>query len=425
LTTTSGDRTQRTSAIEPIPGRPLDIALEESQGLGYDAWIRCQLHSQSIEILRGEAAQESWRPLAQSTQVDWEWQIRATSAAVQQEIEAVMEIEWRPKNPGMTGDVTVRRLLWRERLPVSVADPLLQSGQVKVLSPIFGGAGALLMLLATLPLGPLGPLGNRRRKREKSILADASEEAAPEGSPSSSNVPGNSPVASPSAPAANLELPENGQDDVVECSVFAPAIAPQGETLMIQVFAHLEGLDSEAARLAVQFDPAAHPRGVKTLAARVTRGSELTFHLELSRLSPPDPIQTLVWMGDTESVQFIVDIPLDCPTGNLAGKVTISQNTVPIGRISFLLQVVTAGTPVPVATETEACAFAYRFTFLSYASEDRDKVLARVQMLDQMGIRYFQDLLSLDPGQRWEKELYRNIDQCDLFLLFWSNAARR
>ena len=419
LTTTSGDRTQRTSSIEPIPDRPLDVPLGESQGPGYDAWLRCQLHSESIEIFPVETAQDSWRPLGQSTRVDWEWQIRANSAAVQQEIEAVMEIEWRPRNLEMTATQTVRHLLWRERLPVSVADPLLQSGQVKLLSPIFGGAGAVLMLLATLPLG------DHRRRREKSILADASEEPAPEGSLPTFDVLGNSPVASTSAPAANLELPGSAQHDLVECSVFAPAIAPQGETLMIQVFAHLEGLDSEAGRLAVQFDPTAQSRGVKTLSARVARGTELTFHLELSRGSLPDPIQTLVWMGDTESVQFIVDIPLDCPTGNLAGKVTISQNTVPIGRISFLLQVVPAGTPIPAATEPETCAFAYRFTFLSYASEDRDKVLARVQMLDQMGIRYFQDLLSLDPGQRWEKELYRNIDKCDLFLLFWSNAAKR
>ena len=421
LTTTSGDRTQRTSSIEPIPDRPLDVPLGESQGPGYDAWIRCQLHSESIEIFPVETAQDLWRPLGQATRVDWEWQIRADSAAVQQEIEAVMEIEWRPRNQETTATQTVRHLLWRERLPVSVADPLLQSGQVKLLSPIFGGAGAVLMLLAVLPIGPIA---DRRRRREKSILADASEEPAPEGSLPTFDVLGNSPVASTSAPAANLELPGSAQHDLVECSVFAPAIAPQGETLMIQVFAHLEGLDSEAGRLAVQFDPTARSRGVKTLSARVARGTELSFHLELSRGSLSDPIQTMVWMGDTESVQFIVDIPLDCPTGNLAGKVTISQNTVPIGRISFLLQVVPAGTPIPAATEPETSAFAYRFTFLSYASEDRDKVLARVQMLDQMGIRYFQDLLSLDPGQRWEKELYRNIDKCDLFLLFWSNAAK-
>jgi hypothetical protein len=164
---------------------------------------------------------------------------------------------------------------------------------------------------------------------------------------------------------------------------------------------------------------------VKTLSSRISRGEELTFHLTLARLEINEPVQTLVWMGDTESVQFIVDIPSDLRIGNLAGSVTISRQTVPIGRISFLVRVVPAGTPVPTSEEpVDAMARAFRYTFISYAAEDRDKVLARVQMLDQMGISYFQDLLSLDPGQRWEKELYRNIDQCDLFLLFWSTAAK-
>jgi len=33
-------------------------------------------------------------------------------------------------------------------------------------------------------------------------------------------------------------------------------------------------------------------------------------------------------------------------------------------------------------------------------------------------------VLNLEPGDRWEQELYRNIDECDLFLLFWSTAAK-
>jgi hypothetical protein len=45
-------------------------------------------------------------------------------------------------------------------------------------------------------------------------------------------------------------------------------------------------------------------------------------------------------------------------------------------------------------------------------------------MLDVIKTQYFQDLLKLDPGVRWEKELYKHIDQCDLFLLFWSQAAK-
>ncbi len=66
----------------------------------------------------------------------------------------------------------------------------------------------------------------------------------------------------------------------------------------------------------------------------------------------------------------------------------------------------------------------YRNAFISYASSDRSEVIRRVQVLEALGIKYFQDLLDLDPGERWEKAIYRAIDDADLFLLFWSNAAR-
>ncbi|MFM8395640.1 MAG: toll/interleukin-1 receptor domain-containing protein, partial [Acidobacteriota bacterium] len=417
-TVTAGDRTQLTESIAPVPGRPLDIALEESRGAGYDAWVRCRLASESLQLTPADAASADWRPLGGELRVDWEWLVRTTSPVLQQRIEAVMEIEWRPKGPDSKRSRTVSHQLWQENLVVTVADPLLKSGQVEVVSPLLGGSGALLMLIAALPL--------RRRRRDEGKANPPETGAPPRFDVKRAAPPAPPPSWPPSAPAANLDPAIEQQQDVVECSVFAPPLAPQGETVMIQVFAHLEGRDGEAARLAASFDPTATTRGVKTLSSRVARGAELTFHLTLSRLEIAEPIQTLVWMGDTESVQFIVDVPTDCRLGNLAGSVTISLETVPIGRISFLLRVVPSGTAVPDAAEAiEASAHAFRYTFISYASEDRDKVLARVQMLDQMGIRYFQDLLSLDPGQRWEKELYRNIDQCDLFLLFWSNAAKR
>jgi hypothetical protein len=45
-------------------------------------------------------------------------------------------------------------------------------------------------------------------------------------------------------------------------------------------------------------------------------------------------------------------------------------------------------------------------------------------MLRLARIRYFQDVLKLEPGDRWERELYRHIDRSDLFLLFWSTRAK-
>ena len=417
-TTDEGDRRGLTESIDPIPGRPLDLSLEEAKGPGYEAWIRCRLTSNSIEILPAAGIGQPWRRLDREPSLEWEWQIRTTSTTIRQEMEAVMEIEWRPSSRVERADRPVTSRLWQQRLDVTVIDPFLRAERVEVISPILGGSGALLMLIAALPLG--------HRRRERGEPAEQGLEGV-EGVEARSDFKRSSrPSTVTSAPAANLAAPVEPGQDVVECSVFAPAQVPQGETVMIQVFAHLEESESEAARLAIGFDSTTSPRGVKTLSSRITRGTELTFDLALTKIGIPEPVQSLVWMGDTESVQFIVSIPEDFQTGNLAGSVTISQQTVPIGRISFLLRVVPAGTQLPNTPDglpTEARAFHY--TFISYASEDRDKVLARVQMLDQMGIRYFQDLLSLNPGQRWEKELYRNIDQCDLFLLFWSAAARK
>jgi hypothetical protein len=34
-------------------------------------------------------------------------------------------------------------------------------------------------------------------------------------------------------------------------------------------------------------------------------------------------------------------------------------------------------------------------------------------------------VLSLEPGDRWEKKLELGIDECDLFLLFWSTESKR
>ncbi len=61
---------------------------------------------------------------------------------------------------------------------------------------------------------------------------------------------------------------------------------------------------------------------------------------------------------------------------------------------------------------------------MSYASKDREEVLKRVQMLEVLKMKFFQDILMLDPDNRWEKTLYENIDRCNLFLLFWSQAAK-
>ena len=179
--------------------------------------------------------------------------------------------------------------------------------------------------------------------------------------------------------------------------------------------------------MAEEFDSDTSRRGVTALATEVRRGSGLRFELTLDSLVIADPVQELIWYGETASVQFGVAIPPDHGSGTVIGKVLICQDTVPIGRLLFKLRVVARGA-IQTPSDRQPCASGvarrYTLAFISYASCDRPEVLRRVQMLSAVGIRYFQDVLDLDPGDRWARELFLHIDESDVMFLMWSSAAQ-
>ncbi len=106
---------------------------------------------------------------------------------------------------------------------------------------------------------------------------------------------------------------------------------------------------------------------------------------------------------------------------------TVSENSVPIGHLKFKLKVAgdaadAAHAPTP-EPEPAANMVRYRQAFISYASKDRPEVLKRLPILTLPTIPFFQDPLTLEPGQTWERLLYEYIDKSDVFFLFWSRAA--
>jgi TIR domain len=218
--------------------------------------------------------------------------------------------------------------------------------------------------------------------------------------------------------------------DRVECSVFAPPVVSPGSAFLIQVFAHISGRAHEAIDKSIEFDADSARRAIKTLESSVSRGTGLAFCLTMPGLRVDDPMQSMVWWGETESVQFGVSVPKRCRPGGVIGTITISQDSIPIGHIKFILTVAASlpagqARPAPSSSAVGEAAKRYERAFVSYASADRTKVLERVQILRMLGIRTFQDVLDLGPGERWEQSLYRHIDESDIVLLFWSNSAKR
>jgi TIR domain len=136
-----------------------------------------------------------------------------------------------------------------------------------------------------------------------------------------------------------------------------------------------------------------------------------------------DPVTSLVWLGRTESVQFGVRVPPETPPGTVVGTLSILLGSVPVGHVKFKLAIEHEATSAPSEPQGDD-ARRYSFAFVSYATHDRPEVLPRVQMLRINRIGYFQDVLSLQPGDRWAKRIEAGIDRCDLFLLFWSEHAK-
>ena len=214
------------------------------------------------------------------------------------------------------------------------------------------------------------------------------------------------------------------RDDDTMASVFAPDRIAIGDTAMVQVFLHLTEQATEAEDLARDFDPDAARRGQRTLASSIPEGSSVQVTLSLPGLSVDPPIDTIVWRRRAESAQFAVTVPTDRMAGGVVGTVRILIEGAPIGELRFKMTV-TAGSALGASHgRADTRGRLYRRAFTSYASKDRAEVLRRVQVLRRVGIEVFQDVLDLEPGQRWERELYRRIDECDVVLLFWSSAAR-
>lgn len=215
--------------------------------------------------------------------------------------------------------------------------------------------------------------------------------------------------------------------DRLSSSVFAPPAVAPGAMFLVQVFAHLPEQEARVATLAREFDETAQRRATVGLEPSVIEGERLSFELLLPRLLVDDPVRSMVWNGHPQAVQFGVSVPTSFGPQAVIGTVTISRDLVPIGHLKFKVTVREPG-DMPTAVAKSAPTHGmhhYRRAFISYAAADRNEVLKRTQMLAGVGIEFFQDILSVGPGELWERRLYTEIDLCDLFLLFWSSAAKK
>ena len=226
----------------------------------------------------------------------------------------------------------------------------------------------------------------------------------------------------PHARSGNAKSADSVKDNV-ECSVFGPPAAPPGGTVLIQVFLHLADQAEHASLLAGAMDASAKLKGTRSLDLAIKRGTRVEIALSADGLVVDEPVQSVVWRGEPAFCQFLATIPAGTSGQSFFLVVRVSVDGKLVGPIKFRLSS-DATASRPVSEPLGDHAGPYKYAFVSYATKDRKEVLKRLQMLEVMKTKFFQDILSIEAGDRWQKKLYQNIDRCDLFLLFWSQAAK-
>jgi hypothetical protein len=222
-------------------------------------------------------------------------------------------------------------------------------------------------------------------------------------------------------PVGAVDQPKEASD-VVDCSVFAPPSAPAGKTIFVQVFLHAPEQMDKAEEIATKIDQGSRLRSIATLQTEVTRGQRLAITLDCLELDPDVAHREIVWRGHPQAVSFRVAIPRGARHGQeFFPIVRVSIEGVPVGFLEFAIAC--RDEPIGEADGSGKDARRYRYAFLSHASQDRKEVTKFARALSAARIGFFQDILSLEPGEEWEERLFEEIDRCDVFYLFWSEHA--
>ena len=212
----------------------------------------------------------------------------------------------------------------------------------------------------------------------------------------------------------------------VDAAVFCPPRVAKGSDFLVQVFLYQPDAAEEekVGKRAREADAAAKPLGGLSLLLDLPHGAHVDLHVEMPGLVVAEPDATLVWRGKPVPAQFQVAVPADVTVGEVIGSVRFAVAGLPVGTLRFKIALAATGTATTEpASPREAEVVRYRTAFASYSSEDLGEVLKRVQGANSAGLKVYLDALGLEPGQRWERELYRHIKDCDVFLLFWSRSA--
>ena len=215
-----------------------------------------------------------------------------------------------------------------------------------------------------------------------------------------------------------------GALDAVHFTITAPPVMSPAKDYELDFWAHLERQRTEVMARAKEQSLGGEIRARSVGPTKISRGSLLTVAVKIRELSVNPPSAHISWEGEIGSAAFLVRVPQDAKCGTRAGAAIVYMDGLRVATVTFAVRVEMAEHE---ARQLPSVEKHIRRAFASYASKDRDSVLARVQGIQKgaPSLDIFLDVAKLRSGQHWQSVLREEICSRDILYLFWSEAASR
>ena len=214
----------------------------------------------------------------------------------------------------------------------------------------------------------------------------------------------------------NQRLYKSRADEVV-CSAFSPSSTRENK-LLVQICFYHRSESSLVEKIAQNMDKESE-RQALDISIDPKHGQQIQVTIEAGNLEIDQRSFRFVWIGERVWLYVELSSYEEIKHNFHMVNIRVFLEDFPTGIIRFPVRFLDANMPIFRHNWTR-----YSRAFISYARKDAIKALDASQILRAVGVEVFQDILGIEPGKRWKKELFKQIDESDVFILFWSRAAR-
>lgn len=189
----------------------------------------------------------------------------------------------------------------------------------------------------------------------------------------------------------------------------------------VDVVMHEPGYEQTVEQVAAEHDEPTRTTDGGWLAA--ARGTQVRVELSSPELGNLGSEQG-IWQGRYLRFGFVFPVPADAPD-QVALCATVLFNEVPATRLRVILTCESGVHRQPPLQRVEPERHDVTSAFMSYASQDRQRVATIIQgmRVARPDLSIFFDVENLRSGQHWQQELQSEIERCDVLYLCWSRHA--